>query len=99
MNEHVKTEHIDYDAIIEAIGETYGQEWFLICKCPVCSEIYLYDKEVDIIFLDPTNISVIQNRGPYSCKTCGVTFGKGSTLIESTLIEAKSSKWSWVINT
>lgn len=97
MSEYVKQEHINYEAIMDAYGGSYGQEWFFFFKCPACNEIYLYDKEIDIVFLNPIDLNTPHIcQGPFSCTICGAS-SKNVLAAEVTLDEVKSSKWSWAI--
>ena len=103
MSEHINHTHIDRDAILNAIGESYGQEWFFLMKCPKCDEIYLYDREIDIIYFDATNLSTLHSTGnsPFICKVCNYAPNKNDRpfSFEVTLAEVNVSSWSWVIKT
>lgn len=84
VTHYVSEQDLDYDAILAAIGadSIYGDEDFDVFQCPFCSEIYLIDYEIDVIFYDPVNFHALSEHAsaPCLCISCGYDFS-GQTLI------------------
>jgi hypothetical protein len=73
MREVVPETAIDYDEVFRRGGRNHGDEDFALMKCPVCRHVYLFEYEVDTIYLDGKDLS---RRVPvfgetFSCVSCG----------------------------
>jgi len=107
MENYVGEYDLDYDAILHKIKEdggcTLGDEDFDIFKCPTCNQIYLIDYEVGSVYLDPEDLSKMENDN-FSCPKCNYSFrekiylgDKADDGFRVTEKMFKNSKWAWTI--
>lgn len=107
MCEFVPETAISYEAIFERGGANCGDEGFALFKCPNCGHIYLFEYEVDTVYLDANDlkkrIMVLENS--FDCLGCGEEVPQdgawsGSCVDDRfrvTWAELNASDWAWAV--
>ncbi|MEM7244473.1 MAG: hypothetical protein AAF533_03980 [Acidobacteriota bacterium] len=97
----VPEEALDYDEIYRRGGQNLGDEDFVLLKCAGCERIFLFESEVDTIYLEPDDLNV---REPvfnaFTCPSCGHEFGSGpwwgpQAAAQVTWTDLAKSRWRW----
>ena len=103
-DDFVIEEALDYDEIHRRGGENCSNDEFALFKCPRCSKIYLLEREVDTVYLEPEDLT---RRAPvgsqsFACVGCGEAVPRGwwaGPRVESrfrvTWGELRASGWAW----
>jgi|SRR5579872_750556 len=104
----VPEEVLDYAEIFHRGGRNCGDEDFTLCKCPHCGFVYLFEYEVDTIFLDADDLTkrcgVFEYPHKFNCVACSGIFPETGAWIgpkapiemQVTWTELAASPWHWV---
>jgi hypothetical protein len=105
-DEFVPETAINYDVVFERGGRNHGDEDFALFKCPLCNRIYLFEYEVDTVYLDGTDLSKRAEPpigGSFTCVQCAREVPRGAWAGERAEArfrvrwsELRSSDWAWV---
>ncbi len=109
MNKSTLEQKLDYSAIFKAGGANHGNENFFLFCCPNCSHVYLFESEVDTVYVDGTDLNMRfypskENR--FVCVACEFKFARngiwvGARAPENMVVFEKQlseSDWYWVVN-
>ena len=88
-------------------GANCGDEDFALCKCPVCSRIYLIEYEVDTIYLDPKDLDrrldIEMGGWTFECEACHASFPPSPWIgpdapedMQVTWKDLRESSWNWL---
>jgi hypothetical protein len=96
---------LDHVEILRRGGANLGNEYFALCKCPVCGHIYLIELEVDTLYISAEDLKqrVLIFGVDFSCVACGSAFPAGPWIgikapesMQVTWQDLSESPWRWV---
>ena len=103
-DDFVPEEAVDYDEVFRRGGRNDGDEDFAFFKCPACGTVYLFEYEVDTVYLNGRDLT---ERAPvssesFTCAGCrnivprgGWAGPKTEKRFRVTWRELAASDWAW----
>jgi hypothetical protein len=71
-SEFVEEHDIDYDKVLRSGGQNCGDDDFAVFGCQFCHQVYLFEYEVDTVFIDARDLTMrvpVFNSG-FRCVAC-----------------------------
>lgn len=106
-NDFVPEDAIDYDEVFRRGGRNDGDEDFALMRCPRCGHVYLFEYEVDTVYLDGRDLTrraPVSGTRSFACVGCGemVPHGrwagpKASPDFRVTWRQLATSDWAWAV--
>jgi hypothetical protein len=106
MSDRVPDTAIDHREVMRHGGHNFGNEEFDLFKCPACGRIYLFECEIDTIYLDALDLSLRSDMDwrSFRCIGCGRRLPTDKPWVgpnaDPRLIvtwpELEASGWDWV---